>query len=1221
MAEVTPEQLRTAARNALAAGDEAAARRLLAAAEGVEKREVSAPGAFGRGALQGLSFGFADEIAGGLHALGKGTYREGVDESRRRYAMARGARPGAFLTGELLGGGASAIGTGGVGLAARGAAVAGRLGARAATVGGALGNVPRGARIAALGTGEGAVAGAGYTEGDVGERAGGAVLGAGIGLGMTGLGMGASQVVQRARRRANPEFKVGNFLRKHVTDDTADEILGRLKKGEVIADLDPDYRKLLSDVADEGTRRSVREMLERRAKGEPGRITATREDLGLPGMQELEEALVEQGKKNTRKYREAEIAHNPDVNIRRIRGEFKGRGTRGKPSLFDAAYKSALGHILSKTKIRLTSVDRQRMGTRYVLNQFQNLDGTYSRDFTTSEGRADLASRVQDVLDGDDALSDTMLWLQEHPMEVLTEAVKQLNKAARDAKGDSGLVNAANAVKDELEGYLDKMIEQGPGNMKRGLSEVVRQVQQELPDADLPDPLLYPQEYLTAARRALHDLSAAEDAARRTPDVEGTPSPAAADEGVQPPAAVDEGVQPPAAGPTNALVAMLNANTRIKKDAFFWQALADAGVEDIPQATPAALRKVRNKAVKARYKAKRMRPLAPAEEVPTTSVPAAAAEAAPVAPAAGIPAAAAVRSVPAETLPEGVEDTLRVAVSADTAKEYIWTAKRLYGWLNAADGTLDDAHVARYLSQLYDEGKASKSLETVVKVANKLGFKKGTATRAVLKAASRLGGTRNRGHAPPITEDRLNRMVAPAIAKATPRGLMEAAALRVGVMTGSRPSDVTRIRAQDIRFLDDGLAQVRIWRTKTIGPGAKGGWKTVGPETAGLLRQWREVSGITEGPLFRKFVEGSEEEITRKALEPRTVNTMWQDMARAGGVKARITGNSTRTGLYAIGIARGLTLEQLMQQADHLSHRVAMGYAEDAPIASGPIADMMRAIEGGEGPPVRMTSPVREAAPPAPPAPSAPTAPVQSAEPPFNARQALERRIGLLEQQIPEGGIPTGKRNLRKVAVDAAKRLKVTREALVKGENMLTAKDPAKVYREMFRQGVQDVPDAREAFTRGLFEAVANKASAGTLRPGDVRKLWDTPSKQQALNRLMGEEGFKAFEEMIESQIRMAQTLKQMTGRAPAHPFRPYRNPPFGGRWYVAGTTGTRLMNVLTGGRRGRQQDAVADFLTSGQDDWQRVHRLLKRPDPIQSSLGAVAPATAAHPLLQERNR
>ena len=534
---------------------------------------------------------------------------------------------------------------------------------------------------------------------------------------------------------------------------------------------------------------------------------------------------------------------------------------------------------------------------------------------------------------------------------------------------------------------------------------------------------------------------------------------------------------------------------------------------------------------------------------------------------------------------------------------------------------MDDNYISQYLRLLFAAGRAPSLLKTVVKVARKLGFEDGPATRAAVKEAVRTGSDRGYGAAKAITEDRLNRMSSFAVAKATRRGLMEAAALRTGVLTATRPSDLARVRAEDIRFLDDGLAQVNITRQKVDIPGAEGGWKVVDADTADLLRQWIEVSGITEGPLFRKFRQKSEEKFTRYGIGPKAISTMIKNMARDAGIDIVPTGNSTRTGWYAVALARGLTIEQAMQQADHLSRRVAMKYAQGAPVASGPIADMMKAISSGDNPPAKIAPRAREATPPASPAPPAPTAPVQAAEPPFNARQALERRIGLLEQQIPEGGIPTGKRNLRTVAVDAAKRLNVTREALTKGENMLTAKDPAKVYREMFRQGVQDVPDAREAFTRGLFEAVANKASAGTLQPGDVRKLWDTPGKQQALHRLMGEEGFKAFQEMIESQIRMAQTLKQMTGRAPAHPFRPYRNPPFGGRWYVAGTTGTRLMNVLTGGRRGRQQDAVADFLTSGQDDWQRVHRLLKRPDPIQSSLGAVAPATAAHPFLQERNR
>lgn len=102
----------------------------------------------GRGALQGASFGFADEIAGALGAaFTPKTYRQARDESRAAYAAAKEANPKAYVAGEIGGGLASAVIPGGVlGKAAEGGAAAveaaptiGRLALKGAATGAAYG--------------------------------------------------------------------------------------------------------------------------------------------------------------------------------------------------------------------------------------------------------------------------------------------------------------------------------------------------------------------------------------------------------------------------------------------------------------------------------------------------------------------------------------------------------------------------------------------------------------------------------------------------------------------------------------------------------------------------------------------------------------------------------------------------------------------------------------------------------------------------------------------------------------------------------------------------------------------------------------------------------------------------------------------------------------------------------------------------------------------------
>lgn len=111
----------------------------------------------GRGALQGATFGFADEISGAAESLfSDKTYQQARDESRANFDHAKESHPGYYLGGEVLGGVAtSAAG----GAALKGLTTAGRLAeaaqvARAARAKEALALLQEGrdaARVASLG--------------------------------------------------------------------------------------------------------------------------------------------------------------------------------------------------------------------------------------------------------------------------------------------------------------------------------------------------------------------------------------------------------------------------------------------------------------------------------------------------------------------------------------------------------------------------------------------------------------------------------------------------------------------------------------------------------------------------------------------------------------------------------------------------------------------------------------------------------------------------------------------------------------------------------------------------------------------------------------------------------------------------------------------------------------------------------------------------------------
>lgn len=179
----------------------------------VPQQEPSALESFGRGALQGVTGGFADEITGAIeHAITGKRYAQARDESRANYKAAEEANPTASLAGNV-GGGLASIFLPGAGVT-RAATVAGRIGAGAALGG-----------LAGLGNSE-----ADLTKGDVagaardtaiGAAAGGALTGAAEGLGsIFGLGKKAvgevvddfvaPKVSAEARAHAAAQLKAAN---------------------------------------------------------------------------------------------------------------------------------------------------------------------------------------------------------------------------------------------------------------------------------------------------------------------------------------------------------------------------------------------------------------------------------------------------------------------------------------------------------------------------------------------------------------------------------------------------------------------------------------------------------------------------------------------------------------------------------------------------------------------------------------------------------------------------------------------------------------------------------------------------------------------------------------------------------------------------------------------------------------------------------------------------
>ena len=182
--------------------------------------EISTAKSFAAAAGQGLTFGFSDEIAAGISSLGSlfkdETFQESFDrtlkEKRTELEEYRKANPKTSLVGEITGSVAPAIasllltpftgGTSSAGVAATATRILNNplLAGKISKPGAGL--VTKSLEASKIGALQGAVAGAGYAEGEPLERIGGTALGAAAGglFGaalppiVTGISAGASKI-------------------------------------------------------------------------------------------------------------------------------------------------------------------------------------------------------------------------------------------------------------------------------------------------------------------------------------------------------------------------------------------------------------------------------------------------------------------------------------------------------------------------------------------------------------------------------------------------------------------------------------------------------------------------------------------------------------------------------------------------------------------------------------------------------------------------------------------------------------------------------------------------------------------------------------------------------------------------------------------------------------------------------------------------------------------
>lgn len=174
---------------------------------------ISKTESFLRGAAQGVSLGFADEIAGFLEgAFTSKTYAQARDESRAAHSAAKAANPKTYAGGEIGAGVASAL-VPGLNIAKGAGAAA--MAARAAATG----------AIAGLGSSE-----ADLTKGDFGAALKDTAVGGFVGGALGGVAGKASKFIKAAPDRADEAALAS--LKTGVTNKTKSDVFGKLGQNE-----------------------------------------------------------------------------------------------------------------------------------------------------------------------------------------------------------------------------------------------------------------------------------------------------------------------------------------------------------------------------------------------------------------------------------------------------------------------------------------------------------------------------------------------------------------------------------------------------------------------------------------------------------------------------------------------------------------------------------------------------------------------------------------------------------------------------------------------------------------------------------------------------------------------------------------------------------------------------------------------------------------------------
>ena len=169
--------------------------------------------------------------------------------------------------------------------------------------------------------------------------------------------------------------------------------------------------------------------------------------------------------------------------------------------------------------------------------------------------------------------------------------------------------------------------------------------------------------------------------------------------------------------------------------------------------------------------------------------------------------------------------------------------------------------------------------------------------------------------------------------KADIKKLRDRSIILIGFSGGFRRNEIVSLDYDDLDFVTEGL-KINIKRSKTDQFG-KGFTKALPyfdnskycPVVS--LKNWIEISSITSGPVFRRFVKGSK--LSEKRLTDQTVALLIKEYLNLAGIDSKnYSGHSLRSGFATSAAESGAEERSIMAMTGHKSTEMVRRYIKEA---------------------------------------------------------------------------------------------------------------------------------------------------------------------------------------------------------------------------------------------------------------------------------------------------